>query len=251
MKEPEGQLARWLERLGEYNFEIVHRPGRLHSNADSLSRIPCRQSCPCDAKSSGGRETLSFHSSESSGGREILSFHSSESSGGRETLSFHSSESSGGRAILSIHSSESSGGREILSFHSSESSGGRETLSFHSSESSGGREILSFHSSESSGGKQSHRTTTNNTTGLFCGWSPEELRQAQEADPDIGPIRAWMETSNERPPWVTVSPCSPATKTYWSQWKRLYLKDTILVRRLYCLDVTVLPTSCAASNLPP
>ncbi|KAJ3588488.1 hypothetical protein NHX12_012080 [Muraenolepis orangiensis] len=47
MKEPEGQLARWLERLGEYNFEIVHRPGRLHSNADSLSRIPCRQSCPC------------------------------------------------------------------------------------------------------------------------------------------------------------------------------------------------------------
>ncbi|KAJ3581002.1 hypothetical protein NHX12_032613 [Muraenolepis orangiensis] len=36
MKKPEGQLARWLERLGEYNFEIVHRPGRLHSNADSL-----------------------------------------------------------------------------------------------------------------------------------------------------------------------------------------------------------------------
>ncbi|KAJ3600451.1 hypothetical protein NHX12_031434 [Muraenolepis orangiensis] len=83
-----------------------------------------------------------------------------------------------------------------------------------------------------------YRTTTNNTTGLFCGWSPEELRQAQEADPDIGPIRAWMETSNKRPPWVTVSPCSPATKTYWSQWKRLYLKDTILVRRFYCLDET-------------
>ncbi|XP_062374552.1 uncharacterized protein LOC134062534 isoform X1 [Sardina pilchardus] len=47
MKEPEGQLARWLERLGEYDFEIIHRPGRLHNNADSLSRQPCRQSCPC------------------------------------------------------------------------------------------------------------------------------------------------------------------------------------------------------------
>ncbi|KAJ3593155.1 hypothetical protein NHX12_005491 [Muraenolepis orangiensis] len=46
-----------------------------------------------------------------------------------------------------------------------------------------------------------YRTTTNNPTGLFWGWSLEELRQAQEADPDIGPIRAWMETSNERPPW--------------------------------------------------
>lgn len=47
LKEPEGQLARWLERLAEYDFEIVHRPGRLHTNADSLSRRPCRQYCPC------------------------------------------------------------------------------------------------------------------------------------------------------------------------------------------------------------
>ncbi|KAG1925231.1 thy-1 membrane glycoprotein [Pimephales promelas] len=48
MKEPEGQLARWLEKLVEYEFEIVHRPGRFHTNADSLSRRPCRQSCPCN-----------------------------------------------------------------------------------------------------------------------------------------------------------------------------------------------------------
>jgi len=26
-KEPEGQLARWLEKLQEYHFTIVHRPG--------------------------------------------------------------------------------------------------------------------------------------------------------------------------------------------------------------------------------
>ena len=42
-KEPEGQLARWLTSLAEYTFEIVHREGRKHSNADALSRIPCRQ----------------------------------------------------------------------------------------------------------------------------------------------------------------------------------------------------------------
>lgn len=42
-KEPEGQLARWLERLQEYNFNIIHRPGRKHQNADSLSRRPCTQ----------------------------------------------------------------------------------------------------------------------------------------------------------------------------------------------------------------
>jgi len=40
-KELEGQLARWLERLQQYEFEIVHRKGELHRNADGLSRRPC------------------------------------------------------------------------------------------------------------------------------------------------------------------------------------------------------------------
>ena len=42
-KEPEGQLARWLEKLQEYNFTVVHRQGSRHCNADALSRVPCRQ----------------------------------------------------------------------------------------------------------------------------------------------------------------------------------------------------------------
>jgi len=41
--EPIGQQARWLEKLEEYNFRIEHRPGKKHSNADALSRRPCRQ----------------------------------------------------------------------------------------------------------------------------------------------------------------------------------------------------------------
>ena len=42
-REPEGQLARWLERLQELDFEAIHRKGRNHTNADALSRIPCQQ----------------------------------------------------------------------------------------------------------------------------------------------------------------------------------------------------------------
>ena len=37
-KEPEGQTARWLESLQEFDFEVIHRSGRNHSNADALSR---------------------------------------------------------------------------------------------------------------------------------------------------------------------------------------------------------------------
>ena len=42
-KELEGQLARWLERLQQYDFEVLHRKGVAHKNADSLSRRPCAE----------------------------------------------------------------------------------------------------------------------------------------------------------------------------------------------------------------
>ena len=40
-KDPRDQMARWLEVLCQYQFKIVHRNGKKHSNADALSRVPC------------------------------------------------------------------------------------------------------------------------------------------------------------------------------------------------------------------
>ena len=40
-KNCEGQIARWIETLSAYTFTVVHRAGRVHNNADSLSRRPC------------------------------------------------------------------------------------------------------------------------------------------------------------------------------------------------------------------
>ena len=42
-KRPEGILARWVETLAEFDFEIEHRSGRLHCNADGVSRPMCKQ----------------------------------------------------------------------------------------------------------------------------------------------------------------------------------------------------------------
>ncbi|KAI4896948.1 hypothetical protein NFI96_002745 [Prochilodus magdalenae] len=40
-KELEGQVARWIAALQEYQFTIQHCTGQLHNNADALSRRPC------------------------------------------------------------------------------------------------------------------------------------------------------------------------------------------------------------------
>ena len=49
-KNPEGQLARWLEILGTYNYTIKYRAGLKHNNADGLSRRPCENCNHCDRK---------------------------------------------------------------------------------------------------------------------------------------------------------------------------------------------------------
>lgn len=45
-------MARWLERLSEFDFVIEHRPGRLHGNADGLSRVPYMENEEEDEESS-------------------------------------------------------------------------------------------------------------------------------------------------------------------------------------------------------
>ena len=50
-KSPEGQLARWLERLAEFEFELQYRKGSASTNADGLSRRPCPPECKhCNRK---------------------------------------------------------------------------------------------------------------------------------------------------------------------------------------------------------
>ncbi|KAK3099869.1 hypothetical protein FSP39_010951 [Pinctada imbricata] len=47
MKEPKGRIARWIEILSAYDFEIQYRPGNKHGNADALSRCENPKDCNC------------------------------------------------------------------------------------------------------------------------------------------------------------------------------------------------------------
>ena len=47
MKEPKSRISRWIEALSEFNFEIEHRSGLKHTNADAMSRCPNPWDCSC------------------------------------------------------------------------------------------------------------------------------------------------------------------------------------------------------------
>lgn len=45
LKEPTGQVARWLQILSTYDLTVIHRPGsnrKNEGNGDALSRTPCK-----------------------------------------------------------------------------------------------------------------------------------------------------------------------------------------------------------------
>lgn len=55
--EATGQCYRWMAVLNGYNFDIIHRPGRHHSNADGLSRKPFARCAQCDVVHRDAKET--------------------------------------------------------------------------------------------------------------------------------------------------------------------------------------------------
>ena len=64
-KNPEGQVARWMETLASYDMKIEHRPGRLHQNADALSRRACKQcGLDCDVPDRVTEVALAIDSQE-------------------------------------------------------------------------------------------------------------------------------------------------------------------------------------------
>ena len=48
------QQARWLDFLGEFDFEIIYRPGARHRKADALFRRRCRTCTVCQSGVDGG-----------------------------------------------------------------------------------------------------------------------------------------------------------------------------------------------------
>lgn len=139
-KNPEGQVARWLEVLQTYNFKIEHRPGKQHGNSDGLSRRPCSPCNHCDKKE------INYQSKEPES-----------------------------NPILKLREDQTS------------------------------------------------------TQNWYMMKSPEDLQKEQNTDPSLVKIIKWK-LEDKRPTWQIVAKESTEVKTYWSQWKRLIIRNGVLYR---------------------
>ena len=54
--DPQRQTAQWLVRLAAFDFDIKHRTGRQHNNADGMSHLPMLQCMQCETRLQGAYE---------------------------------------------------------------------------------------------------------------------------------------------------------------------------------------------------
>ena len=71
----------------------------------------------------------------------------------------------------------------------------------------------------------------NTTTDQFRVKTPEEIREMQLEDSEIGILLRCKEESDREPRWEEISAESRALKELWSQWDQLELVDGVLHRR--------------------
>lgn len=195
LKDPTGQVARWLQQLGTYNFTVTHRAGRKHTNADALSRNPC--------KSCKRQEDLnaSYDQRDKESEDHLAELPSTEEmrDGMTETLD----------APLQEHQ---------IADITPEDISNKETAT-----------LGDIRAITRSGLREKQEGMRDNQE-LLGGWETTDIRQKQLDDENIGQILVAVEAGTPRPKWECVSSGSSALKTLWGQWDRLEMHGGILYR---------------------
>jgi len=65
----------------------------------------------------------------------------------------------------------------------------------------------------------------------MLGWSPDDIKTAQQEDRDIKFIIDLMEANDTRPSWNVVADQSSDVKTLFNEWERLVIVEGILLRK--------------------
>jgi len=194
--DPVGQQARWLEMMEEYQFNIEHRSGVHHANADALSRHPCKRlDCACHDPRRD-RITESSEKCESEGGinRHIPSV-------AVPAASTQGGSVEGGESRLFIGEAADYICGSLNKVDNKDKPTGRDA------EDQLDSQIYRREDEDECG------NTVLSSTDLL--WSLEGLEAAQSADKDISIIVGLLEQSAQKPPWGDVALLSRSNGHDW------------------------------------
>ena len=216
-KEPQGQLARWIEELSQYNMVLKHRKGSLHANADGLSRTGevwgshyvhgiDLKDLPCGGCSYCTRA----HTQWSSFIEDI-----------DDVIPIANCQ----KASLAAagEGSDSEASRIWDPGGVTEEAPTLETVI---QQSQVGCLILQVNTISGSG-TINRVVDLSDKTGSCWGLSMDEIRQEQNKDRDLKPILNWL-NSQTQPSEGELFLQSPAVKFYWINQERLVVRNDIL-----------------------
>ncbi len=250
-RNPEGQVARWLQILGEYDYEIVHRPGKSHQNADSLSRRPCPQ---CQRNDSESNSTVTRKESEYESNKNAATAEKSSQTPpeslveygddrNSETVKVNSTKYEAATPVALQVDTEQDTESSKNSIPSASISDAPPEPNSDSGYSGISQNQLHGATAESAptpkdqadSKRHSQQVTSKekkkvNAVMPAPRWAHEEMKNAQKADSDL----SWLWTAkdiNKKPEYTVVSPLSKAAKVYYMEWDRIELKEGLLHRR--------------------
>ena len=269
-KDPQGQLARWMEELSQYNMVVKHRSGSKHGNADALSRIPDRLTpCasyvagikPADLPCGGCHYCLRADQQWSDFTRDVdeaVSLTNPTST----IVARNTAEGPGSEYVQRINNMSvtavkpTSAGTKVSGCQNQNTSGSALPLDPERScnNTNAARKdnvgiCEDFGEFDSIGLSDIHFDVVRNGTGMIdicansvtvaentseqltCwGFSTDELKEEQEKDKDLKTVIHWLKTQQE-PDQGILFLSSPESKYYWVNKDMFKLVDDVLFRQ--------------------
>jgi len=233
-KNPEGQLARWLEVLANFHLKLEYRPGKRHQNADGLSRRPCKQCGRWEEQVTREREENRKRKKEAVeagiDSDEIAAVRKNEM--GTQTEVEDLAQSCSELVDTPMSTGSGSGDSEACGTMARKNPelerAMSEMMTFLDDKS---KELDHAGEMEDQNLGEIEEDTWIRRTSAIPEVSVAAIREAQLADETMAPIVKWKESEGERPKWEEIAIKSAALKTYWGQWEALAVRKGVLMKR--------------------
>ena len=196
-KEPQGQLARWLEQLFNFDFTIEHRAGRLHRNLDALSRIPCTRNC----KSCGGDGKKEEYIAEEAGMQDTSSYFPFKDIRNIRRLYFPSREGRQDHGRRNRKRRQKRRATHVQCTRTDE------------------LVLRACHTTEDKNDEDS--------VNIVSPITKEQIKEGQDGDLVLVKVKSWT----RRPTWEEISAEEADVKYYAARWEQLSQEDGILLYR--------------------